>query len=343
MNNNFFLTILIFLFPCLVYSQIIQINMGKVDEVEFIGLEKFTPQMILDSLTNCTDSTCIIDNVYKIYCNACLKKTLPFPSIHVTSRFKNNKKLFVSMSIVEPQYANLVRYLELPHNEFPIRNEWEVLIKTCNIGDISFLIGIQLYNKLFYKKDDNFIDSSLSVLANEGFDTNSISKYWKIIHDHNKDGDFKNAIFTLENDGNFENRKAAICILLNFIEKEQTYSMLFNLFRTRSTDKENALTSMVFRSFLNSEIPQLDIALIEEAIVPLLNGTNIQQFIPIMEFLSSVPNIDMETRKIILENSKRLCIAYLKSNSYGNQMKEILESIAKTKFTNIAECIDYLN
>lgn len=316
--------------------------MGKVDEVEFIGLEKWTPQMILDSLTNCTDTTCEIENVYKIYCNACLKRTLPFPSIHATSRFKNNKKLFVSMSLVEPQYRNLIKYLDFPQKDFPNRNEWASLIKTCNIEDISFQIGVQLYRKLFYKKDNNYIDSSLSVLADEGFDTNSISKYWEIIKNHDKDKDFKNAIYTLENDSNFENRKAAICILLNFIENEQTYSTLFNLFRTHSTDKENDLTSLVFRSFLNSEIPQLDITLLEEALVPLLNGTNIQQFIPIMEFLASVPTINMEARKIILENSKRLCIAYLKSNSYGNQMKEILESIAKTKFDNVTECIKYL-
>jgi len=316
--------------------------MGKVDEVEFIGLEKWTPQMILDSLTNCTDSTCKIDNVYKIYCNACLKKTLTFPSIHAKSHFKKNNKLFVSISLVEPQYRNLIKYLDFPQKDFPNRNEWASLIKTCNIEDISFQIGVQLYNMLFYKKDKNFSDSSLSVLANEGFDTNSISKCWKIINNHNKDKDFTNAIYTLENDSNFENRKAAICILLNFIEKEQTFLMLFNLFRTSSTDKENNLTTMVFRSFLNSEIPQLDISLIQEALVPLLNGTNIQQFIPIMEFLSSVPNIENSTKTIILEDSKRLCIAYLKSNSYGNQIKEILESILKTKFDNIADCINYL-
>jgi hypothetical protein len=62
------------------------------------------------------------------------------------------------------------------------------------------------------KRRKNFGDSSLSVWADEGFDTNSISKYWKIINDRNKDRDFKNAVYALENDGNFENRKAAICI-----------------------------------------------------------------------------------------------------------------------------------
>ncbi|MCU0644927.1 MAG: hypothetical protein MUC94_11775 [bacterium] len=69
----------------------------------------------------------------------------------------------------------------------------------------------------------------MSVWADEGFDTNSISKYWKIINDRNKDRDFKNAVYALENDGNFENRKAAICILLNFSEREQTYLMICSI------------------------------------------------------------------------------------------------------------------
>ena len=343
MKKLIFLILPVFLISTVVFSQVVEVNMGKVKKVEFIGLEKWTPQMVLDTLASSSDSVCFVNNAFRIYCNSCLEDNLPFPSVFASTYIKDNGTLFVTISVVEPQYKDLISYINLPSKMLPDRKEWKPLIKLCSQDNYIYQLAFPMY-ATFLKNNQSQIDSTLANLSdNYGIDTTSFHQYWNTLKKYRDIKNFNDAIETLENDKNTNNRIAAVSILLNFGANQKTYFTLINLLRIKSDNRVSNFASTVLTSLAKSGIPRIDLENMKESLAALLNGTNLQYFIPLMKFLSSMSNLTNSQQTMILKLCRRLSIAYLKSETYKKIIKKDIESITERKFENCNECISYLN
>ncbi len=104
-------------------SHIIKTSQGSV---EFIGLEKWTPQKIQKELG------------YKkpdefLYCAQDLKNKLKFPDAAVFRYMREGGHTVIV--VVEPQYSNLVQYRSFPVGSVKITEEWKILIEMVRTDD----------------------------------------------------------------------------------------------------------------------------------------------------------------------------------------------------------------
>ncbi len=103
--------------------QIVETSQGNV---EFIGLEKWTPEKIQKELGY--DSP---DKLY--YCAQDLKNKLKFPDAAVFRYMKENG--FTTIVVIEPQNAHLVRYRSLPSGTVKITDDWQNLVEMVQRED----------------------------------------------------------------------------------------------------------------------------------------------------------------------------------------------------------------
>jgi|GEM_PF-3030470 len=330
------------LVPVFIFSQVLKVDMGKVDEVEFIGLEQWTPQMVLDSFTNCSDSTCFKDGTFKIYCNYCIKDRLPFASVHAQTFLKKDRKLKVVIFAVEPQYKSILKYTKLPVESKNKDKRWSKLDTAVHDMDLSLQAVLQFYYVLAEAGRDS-VKAILKSFEEYGIDSVDVKKCYENIRSFNKKEDFVNAVTTLRTDANQDNRKPALCVLANFPENPGTYSALFDALAAEGDrGNETVIAELVMASLIKMNKPDLNIIEFSGSLKPLLMGANIQHFLNVMEFLSSVKHMDKESRHFILKYSKRLCVNYLKSQSFSERIKKCVEILADKNFNSSDDCIAYL-
>ena len=91
---------------------------------------------------------------------------------------------------------------------------------------------------------------------------------WQTIASFKDENHFNSACAILKRYRNQLNRFAAISVLLNYPDREETYCHSFDVLRSRGSDKEKDFAEMVLRSFLSANIPPLKVEKMKDALIP---------------------------------------------------------------------------
>lgn len=308
--------------------------------IEFIGLEKWTIEMVSDTMKKYANGA----ELNQIYCNSVLDE-IGFPSATAISDFKDGKML-VTVSLVEHQYANLIQFTDTPTDTLPLNEDWIWINEYFYKYPIKFQLALATYGN-FLNNDFNTIMSYMNEYSEKlkiygiVVDTTHFKELWQGLEKYNKKSDFEKAKYIILNDANFENRLPAICILANFIHNPESYDLLFHLFRSKD-EFNSSYANKVFQTMLNSPVLNLNLFNHKEHLTPLLNGTNIEHFLNIMEFIiNDINRTQMETSYII-KHSNRLLLHFLRSNYFKNKTVNILQKLYGGKIKTQKEWLSYL-
>jgi len=330
--------ILSFLLSNLIFSQ--NVIETETATIEFIGLEKWTIEMVSDSMKKYANGA----ELNQIYCNSVLDD-VGFPSATAISDFKDGK-MVVTVSLIEHQYSDLIQFTDIPKDTLPLNEDWIWINKYFDKYPIKFQLALAAYGDYLNRDFESimdFMDEFSETLKKFGMeiDTTHFGELWSGLEKHNKKSDFKKAKKIILNDANFENRLPAICILANFNHNPESYDLLFHLFRSKNEFNSN-FASKVFQTMLNSPVSNLNVLKHKDHLIPLLNGTNIEHFLNVMAFLmNDIYRTRKETKFIIL-HSERLLTHYLKSDYFKNETMEILKKLYGEDFENRDEWLAYL-
>lgn len=293
--------------------------------VEIIGLETWSVNMVEDSMKHYADGA----GFNQIYCNAVLDK-LPFASAVSTTSFKNNKKLVV-VSIIEPEYLNQISYFESPHDTLELYDDWKWITeyKDNNSYAFQFALDTKFENDIVSVR--NSYDEFATVLSIYGlsFDTSGVSDFKANLSKINKLSDFEIAKHTLLYDANFDNRFQALCVLLNFYQIPQSYYLILNLLREKDPIA-SVYSGKILKALISTDLPALQFSQYKHSVKSLLQGTNLEHFFLILDFLKSIPNITDEEKIKILNYCKRMLAHFLTSDFYRENAISFLENFVES-------------
>lgn len=339
MKQIFTLCLLFTVLQISVCAQTIEVNLRHADKIEFIGLHEWTPQRFLDRiLHSCNDSTCYRDGEFKVGCNSCYYQFPEFPSINaLTKSLENGQKLIV-LSIIEPQFKDSIKYIDLPKDTLGIYEKYKYFYTSFREKGISFQAGLISY--LNYLRIGQSALDSIQIEF-RGIDTTYIKNFWKELSNLKDEKAYQDAIYILQNDANFINRLAAVCILFNFYDREETYHLILDLINIK-----HPKVSIVARYLLNSDLAKginFNIHKQKNTLSSLLNGANVGNFRFLLKFLSNISNLSDSDIGFIFDRGKRIMIDYLRSDSYSKETLKSIEKITQKNFNNdVSACIAYL-
>ncbi|MBC8322613.1 MAG: hypothetical protein H8E70_03490 [Candidatus Marinimicrobia bacterium] len=330
--------ILSFLLSNLIFSQnVIEIETATI---EFIGLEKWTIEMVSDSMKKYADGA----ELNQIYCNSVLDD-VGFPSATATSDFKDGKML-VMVSLVEHQYSDLIQFTDSPKDTLPLNEEWNWINEYSQKHPMGFQLALAAYGDYLNRDFESimdFMDEFSETLKKFGMeiDTTHFGEFWSGLEKHNKKSDFKKAKQIILNDANYQNRLPAICVLANFNHNPEAYDLLFHLLRGRDVYISD-FAGKILKTINKYPVSNLNLFDHEEHLIPLLNGTNIEHFLNVMDFLMNDIYRTRKETKFIIQHSERLLTHYLKSDYFENETVEILKKLYGEDFENRDEWLAYL-
>ncbi len=215
--NHLILILLLIIIGCLqAQAQIVETSKGKV---EFIGLEKWTTELIQEKLAYKSP-----DSFH--FCAADLKSKLGFADASVTLDSENGK-MYTIITVVEPERAGQVNYKPKPTGSVAIPDSWKSLMKLVEMRRIlnEILDYGSTFNKLI-KTEKPLLDDA---------DTT----WWKLLQERSSKEDFQIELKVLSEDKEFKNRSTAALLLTNFHEKDAAWLALMKGVR----DKDGRVNS----------------------------------------------------------------------------------------------------
>ena len=286
--------------PMDVPAQVVETAKGKV---EFIGLESWTPQKLLDALA------VIAPDKPFAACAADLKHKLGFAdaAVIVFLADKDDKEGYTLITVVESQHANRVRYKPVPADTLEDMRDWGEGIEIFEKHPHEFQYGLIHYG--YHLK--NLSESAYANLKAWGADSVQVERFWNFLRKHRTELDRELAIWTLMNDGNYKNRIIGSVILANFSESDLTWWLLMDGLRDTS-GRVRTTASQVLQT-LSKHIPK-DVNWIPIA-VPIryiLDGTNPFVFQYVVEVLLET-NVSKNICEPLLKGAGHLLLAYLKT------------------------------
>lgn len=171
------------------HSQVIETSKGKV---EFIGLEQWSPKMIQEGLGyNSTDGL--------HFCAADLKTKLGFADAAVEV-FLEDGKVYTVITVVEPQYAERVRYRPEPSTSMPTPNEWRDLLPIAEQKKfINNLLGYGQSLKGALKVERPYLEDG-------------DKSWWPLLQQRRTESDYQQALRRLNDDADYRNRIIAAAV-----------------------------------------------------------------------------------------------------------------------------------
>lgn len=283
--------LLLFISCSHVVAQVVETSKGKV---EFIGLEKWTPELIREKLEYKSP-----DNFH--FCAADLKAKLNFADVSVTLDRENNRA-YTIITVVEPEYARFVVFKPRPTGSVQIPESWQSLAQL--IQERGILNEILDYGSTL--KKSNKTEKALLVEADRA--------WWKLLQERRNKFDFQTALKVLSEDKEWKNRSAAALILTNFPEKDAAWQALLSGIR----DKDARVNSASFQSLitLTKYVPRrVNWSPAAESIRHILNGTNLFALEHTIKALLKT-NVSRKIGKDLLKNGGgRMLLAYLRANN----------------------------
>jgi hypothetical protein len=290
--NHLTLILLSIIIGCLqTQAQIVETSKGKV---EFIGLEKWTTEMLQEKLGY--KST---DNFH--FCAADLKSKLGFADASVTLDSENGK-MYTIITVVEPSRVQQVQYKPKPTGSVAIPDSWSSLTRLVETRGI--LNEILDYGSTF----KNSIKTEKPLLA--GADTG----WWKLLQERRTKEDFQTALRVLTEDKEFKNRSTAALILTNFHDKDAAWLALKEGVR----DKDGRVNSAALQGLitLTKYVPRkIDWSPATPSIRHILNGTNLFALPHVIKTLQKTKASRKLAKNLFKKDGGRMLLVYLKARN----------------------------
>jgi len=239
------------LFNLSLLAQVIETSKGKI---EFIGLEKWTPQLIQEKLGY--DSP---DQLH--FCATALKQKLGFPDVSVFTHFEGNSRYKV-ITVVEPQYSNRVRFKSRPAGSVSVPSSWEELITVAEKDygqEVAY--GLLGYGKRQQKSTD--VDKQKDAPA-----------WWQLLDQRRTQDDYKLALRVLPEDRASAKRIVAAAVLMNFPQKDGAWQALMDGLRDPE-DMVIASCMHALKSLADYSPRPVNWVPVADSIRHILNGTSL--------------------------------------------------------------------
>jgi len=258
----------------------LQIGFGQViktpqADIEFIGLKNWTAQKLYEDISKANP-----DKPFHA-CMSDLKDRLGFAGAYVSMDF-SQKRPYVLVAVVEPQFASRIRYKALPGDARPAVARWSVLAEMLKSHADEFSAANQLYGFFVNKSDfdlSRFFDDESILL---------VKQIWENLSRMNSEEDKKLAFATVDQDGDSKNRILALTVLGNFLDSDSTWRVVVDSFRDQNEivaqTATRVLANMVDLKYKNKTVDWSSAAL---ALRALLDGTNTFAFIPTVKILTA--------------------------------------------------------
>jgi hypothetical protein len=182
--------------------------------IEVVGLERWTVQMIQDSLNRYSPG----DSLQSHACAAILRYKLHFAdaAAQYLPGSPPDTGMYVFVSVVEPQDSARVHYrtVDLRPDTATITAEWRTGTDLVRHHPMGFQIGLQIYLTPTAER-------RVPAWAEE--DSSGVRLMWSYLDAHQRPSDAAAARRTLRDDANMLDRMAAAAVLINFAADDSTW------------------------------------------------------------------------------------------------------------------------
>jgi len=229
--------------------------------VEFIGLERWSVEMIRDSLA-------VHAQGIPLSQSAAILEKLGFVSASARRVQTNGGPVTTVVTVVEPHRQELIAHREVPTDSLH-RPEYAVGVDLWRQDAAAFQGAIQLRGVSL-----NRDSSARAVLARPlGERAENARNVWTFLDDQRSDGDLKLAIATLGGDANSTNAIVAAAILTNFPDRDEAWLSLLDA-TTDPREQVAAMAAQALRGLTYAHPDAVDWGPSEEEIRNLIAGTN---------------------------------------------------------------------
>ena len=323
-----FAFIIVLLFSSINYSQVIEIERGKI---EIVGLKQFTPTTLIDSLAKLHPGKPVHA------CASSMKKDFGFFDVSSTLHRMEGRKYYYIVTVIENDSLNNINYLEDPIDSLAILSEYKDVEEILS-NRRTYLPGLLKYYKLIESEN---IDSAKVLAGNYGLDSTTVKIFSNFLTKHKAIKDLNLALWILNNDSNPVNNKIALSIITNFDNYDIVWWTLMNLQRRHS---RFFMTAMEVLQVLSEKPRNIDWSPVAPGIRNILAGTNLFTFWMTLEILVKT-NISPTLANDILKNNKQLLLDYLDIQHKITQdvVISFIRQISNTnKELSIQECKKWL-
>jgi hypothetical protein len=268
--------------------------------LELIGLKRWTLAMIQDSLARYAPG----DSLTSHACAAILRQKLGFADAAVQfypAGFFGNTKGYFSVPVVEPQDSARVRYRAEPRDSAADRAEWLPALAVFRDHNQVFQTAIQRPSLLLGQTHP---DSARPPLA-------GARPLFEFLRAHRRERDRHEALRTLAQDGNWQNRVIAAVIIAGFADSDSTWWALVDALRDRD-GRVSATATQVLTTLSRSAARTVNWAPAVDPLRAVLDGTNLFAHNALLETLAAT-RVDPSLARLLLRGGGELVIAKLRS------------------------------
>lgn len=267
--------------------------------VEFVGLKRWTVEMIRDSMA------VKAPGVPLGQCAAILTQ-LGFPSATSDQYVDERGEEYAVVSVVEPEDSARISFRPEPRDSSAERRGWEAGTRMIHTRPRGFQAAVRGYAA--YRAGDSA--GVRTELRRAGRDSADVPKLWAFLDRHRSEADERRAMRVVAHDANVANRVVAETILGNFDGNDRVWWTLIDLQRSRSAavaaTAGQVLASMAQRS--RRSVPWGPAA---PAIRSLLAGTNVYLFTPTLGLLRATAITPALAKPIVGGGNGELLLAHL--------------------------------
>lgn len=262
--------------------------------VEFIGLKKWTVQMVQDSFALHAPGVSLASYA----CAAALRSDLRFADASVQvypAGFGDRDGRYVVITVVEPSDSARVRYRDVPPDTMPLRPEWEEAAGIFTDNPVEFQLAIRA---LPLPTPDDTAQATPQAVSLRAF-----------LRAHRGEADLRASLTTLATDGNAMNRVVAALILANFQDRDTAWWALTDALRDPD-GRVSTVASQVLWALAHHSPRPVDWSPVTRILRHILSGTNLFAHNTLMEVLATTkvdpalaPSL-METGELVLAKAR---------------------------------------
>lgn len=273
----------------------------EVRTVEVIGLKRWTPEMIADSLARYSPG----DSLHSHACAAALRYRLGFAEAASTV-FRSGGKPYVLVSLVEPQDSARIRHRYIPLDTTTFREEWAGVVDVIRTRPDLFILAVSRYGPGGISAEDRELP------AHAGRDSALVHRVWEFLAAHRREEDFETSTHILAaGDPALYDRMVAAAILSNFSDRDRAWWVLADALR-ESDGPVKATAGTVLASRAWAEPRDVDWGPAASTIHALLNGTGLFELRAVLAWL---PRMGASPRwsAAFLAGGGEMVLAYLQA------------------------------
>lgn len=279
-------------------------------KVEIIGLQRWTAEELEAAVRRYASE----QSLFSSACQVILRDSLGFPAASVvfwlTEPEPGKQVEELLITVVEPHDSARVQYRAAPADALPLRAEWNEALApfTSERGLLlgGFMNGLQFYGLVAAGQTET---AQQGVAGRRGAE--EALRLWKFLQSRGSEGDRQLALWTLQHDGNQDNRMVAVALMSNFPEHDEIWWAVLEALRDES-ERVRTAAEVTLSALLQSGEREVNWAPAAPTLRHLLNGTNVSAFQRVLRVLTET-RIDPAIARSLLPESRALLLAHLQA------------------------------